>query len=142
MCGLGRAHREPAGRRQLRGDQITAATTGLLDARTRDWPPAVARTAGIDTALLRHLTSEAGKIVGRIGENMRDLLGLPAGDPIANGRSVPPRGRPAGFSGSPACERGSALPWTGSLQISARTSVPCATRTWSSLMDRWSHRAR
>src|SRR5699024_2753004 len=66
----------------LHCDLTTAATTGLLDARTRDWSPAVAHAAGIDPALLPHLTSQLGEIVGRTEDSARDLLGLPAGIPI------------------------------------------------------------
>lgn len=66
----------------LHCDLTTAAATGLLDARTRDWSPAVARAAGIDEALLPRLTSEVGEIVGHTGESAHDLLGLPAGIPI------------------------------------------------------------
>ncbi|WP_152351317.1 FGGY family carbohydrate kinase [Brachybacterium subflavum] len=63
-------------------DPTTASTTGLLDARTRDWSPAVARAAGIDPVLLPRLTRGIGEVVGRTGESARDLLGLPSGIPI------------------------------------------------------------
>lgn len=43
----------------LRCDLTTAAATGLLDARTRDWSPAVAHAAGIDTSLLPRLITAA-----------------------------------------------------------------------------------
>ena len=66
----------------LHCDLTTAATTGLLDARTRDWSPDVAHAAGIDPALLPHLTSQLGEIVGRTDGSARELLGLPAGIPI------------------------------------------------------------
>src|SRR5699024_2755024 len=66
----------------LHCDLTTAAATGLLDARTRDWSPAVADAAGIDPKLLPHLTSQLGEIVGRTDGNARDLLGLPAEIPI------------------------------------------------------------
>ncbi len=66
----------------LHCDLTTAAATGLLDASTRDWSPAVARAAGIDEALLPHLTAGAGEIIGRTGESAQDLIGLPAGVPI------------------------------------------------------------
>ncbi|ATG55803.1 sugar kinase [Brachybacterium ginsengisoli] len=66
----------------LHCDLTTASATGLLDARTRDWSPSVARAAGITPELLPHLTREAGEVVGRTGEDARDLVGLPAGVPI------------------------------------------------------------
>ena len=66
----------------LHCDLTTAAATGLLDARTREWSPAVARAAGIDAALLPRLTAGAGEIVGRTDETARELIGLPAGIPI------------------------------------------------------------
>ena len=66
----------------LHCDPTTAAATGLLDARTRDWAPAVARAAGIDPALLPRLTRAAGEVVGRTGPSAAALLGLPAGVPI------------------------------------------------------------
>ena len=66
----------------LHCDLTTASTTGLLDSRTRDWSPAIARAAGIDESLLPHLTREVGEIVGRTGDSARELLGLPAGIPI------------------------------------------------------------
>src|SRR5699024_6086913 len=59
----------------LHCDLTTASTTGLLDARTRDWSPAVARAAGIDAALLPRLTREVGTIVGRADDSARALLG-------------------------------------------------------------------
>src|SRR5699024_3107888 len=49
----------------LRCDLTTAAATGLLDARTRDWSRDIAHAAGIDLALLPRLTSQLGEIVGR-----------------------------------------------------------------------------
>src|SRR5699024_4666341 len=67
----------------LRCDLTTAAATGLLDARTRDWSPDVAHAAGIDLALLPRLTSHLGEIVGRTDGAARDLTGLPPGVPIA-----------------------------------------------------------
>src|SRR5699024_426119 len=67
---------------ELRCDPTTAATTGLLDARTRTWAPAVARAAGIDMALLPRLTTGVGEVVGRTDESARELLGLPGGIPI------------------------------------------------------------
>jgi len=67
---------------ELRCDLTTAATTGLLDARTRNWAPAVARAAGIDVAMLPRLSTAAGEVVGRTGGSARELLGLPAGIPI------------------------------------------------------------
>ncbi|MGY5766567.1 acetyltransferase [Brachybacterium sp. DNPG3] len=63
-------------------DPTTAAATGLLDARTRSWSAAVARAAGIDLALLPHLTRGPGEIIGRTGADARALLGLAAGVPI------------------------------------------------------------
>src|SRR5699024_9883304 len=57
-------------------DATTAATTGLLEARTRSWSPAVARAAGLDPALLPRLTGALGEVVGRTGDSARDLLGL------------------------------------------------------------------
>ena len=66
----------------LHCDLTTAAATGLLDARTRTWSPAVARAAGIDPALLPHLTSDAGEVVGRTDEAARALLGVLTGTPI------------------------------------------------------------
>ncbi|GAA4528758.1 FGGY family carbohydrate kinase [Brachybacterium paraconglomeratum] len=66
----------------LHCDLTTAAATGLLDARTSDWSPAVARAAEIDEALLPHLTSELGEIVGHTGASAAELIGLPAGIPI------------------------------------------------------------
>src|SRR5699024_10923826 len=66
----------------LRCDLTTAAATGLLDARTRDWSRDIAHAAGIDLALLPRLTSQLGEIVGRTDGDARDLLGLPAGIPI------------------------------------------------------------
>lgn len=59
-----------------------AAATGLLDARTRTWSPAVAHAAGIDPALLPHLTSDAGEVAGRTDEAAHALLGVPTGTPI------------------------------------------------------------
>lgn len=66
----------------LHCDLTTAAATGLLDARTRDWSPDVAYAAGIDPVLLPRLTSQLGEAVGRTDDSARDLLGLPAGIPI------------------------------------------------------------
>ncbi|HEX7349985.1 FGGY family carbohydrate kinase [Brachybacterium sp.] len=66
----------------LHCDLTTASTTGLLDARTRTWSPAVARAAGIDQAQLPRLTANHGEIVGRTGASAHDLLGLPSGIPI------------------------------------------------------------
>ena len=66
----------------LRCDLTTAAATGLLDARTRDWSPDVAHAAGIELALLPRLTSQLGEIVGRTDGDARDLIGLPSGVPI------------------------------------------------------------
>ncbi|MBK0331536.1 sugar kinase [Brachybacterium sp. MASK1Z-5] len=63
-------------------DPTTASTTGLLDARTRDWSPAVARAAGIDPALLPRLARGVGEVVGRTGESARDLFGLSVDIPI------------------------------------------------------------
>jgi xylulokinase len=73
------AHRLGAGRWC---DPTTASTTGLLDARTREWSPEIACAAGIDMALLPRLTNGVGRIVGRTGASARDLLGLDAGVPI------------------------------------------------------------
>ena len=66
----------------LRCDPTTAATTGLLDARTRDWSPDIARAAGINPALLPRLTSGAGEIVGLTDARAEALLGMPVGVPI------------------------------------------------------------
>lgn len=63
-------------------DPTTASATGLLDARTRDWSPAVARAAGIDPVLLPTLTRTAGQVVGRTGERAAAVLGLPEGIPV------------------------------------------------------------
>jgi xylulokinase len=63
-------------------DPTTAATTGLLDARTRRWSPAVARVAGIDVGMLPQLTRTAGEVVGRVGPEGAALLGLPDGLPV------------------------------------------------------------
>lgn len=63
-------------------DPTTAATTGLLEARTRDWSPAVARAAGLDPALLPALTGAAGQIVGHAGAEATALLGVPDGLPV------------------------------------------------------------
>jgi xylulokinase len=63
-------------------DPTTASTTGLFDARTRDWSPAVARAAGIDLAALPQLTRAAGEVVGRTGAAAEALLGLPVGLPV------------------------------------------------------------
>lgn len=63
-------------------DPTTASTTGLFDARTRDWSPAVARAAGIDPAALPQLTRAAGEVVGRTGAAAEALLGLPVGLPV------------------------------------------------------------
>ncbi|UEJ81857.1 sugar kinase [Brachybacterium halotolerans subsp. kimchii] len=73
------AHRLGAGRWC---DPTTASTTGLLDARTREWSRAVARAAGIDEALLPRLTNGLGQVVGRSGASARELLGLDEGVPI------------------------------------------------------------
>ena len=63
-------------------DPTTAATAGLLEARTRDWSPAVARAAGLDPALLPALTGAAGQIVGHAGAEATALLGVPDGLPV------------------------------------------------------------
>ena len=63
-------------------DPTTAATTGLLEARTRDWSPAVARAAGLDPALLPALTAAAGQAVGLAGTEATALLGVPDGLPV------------------------------------------------------------
>ena len=63
-------------------DPTTAATTGLLEARTRDWSSAVARAAGLDPALLPALTGAAGQIVGHAGAEATALLGVPDGLPV------------------------------------------------------------
>jgi len=63
-------------------DPTTAATTGLLEARTREWSSAVAGAAGIDTALLPALTRAADQVVGRVGADGTALLGLPEGLPV------------------------------------------------------------
>lgn len=63
-------------------DPTTASTTGLLDARTGDWSPEVARAAGLDPALLPRLTRGIGECVGRTDVRAETLLGVPAGVPI------------------------------------------------------------
>jgi xylulokinase len=63
-------------------DPTTAAATGLLDARTRDWSVDVARAAGIDPVLLPALTRTAGQVVGRTGEQAAALLDLPTDLPV------------------------------------------------------------
>ncbi|MDV3296581.1 MAG: sugar kinase [Brachybacterium paraconglomeratum] len=63
-------------------DPTTAATTGLLEARTREWSSAIARAAGLDPALLPALTAEAGQVVGRTGAEATALLGVPDGLPV------------------------------------------------------------
>ena len=63
-------------------DPTTAATTGLLEARTRDWSPAVTRAAGLDPALLPALTGAAGQVVGHAGAEATALLGVPDGLPV------------------------------------------------------------
>ena len=63
-------------------DPTTAATTGLLEARTRDWSSAIARAAGLDPALLPALTGAAGQIVGHAGAEATALLGVPDGLPV------------------------------------------------------------
>ena len=66
----------------LHCDLTTAAATGLLDACTRTWSPALARAAGIDPALLPYLTSSVGEVVGHTDKSAPALLGVPAGVPI------------------------------------------------------------
>lgn len=63
-------------------DETTAAATGLLDARTREWSLPVARAAGIDPALLPRLTHSIGETVGRTDGRAREILGLPSGLPL------------------------------------------------------------
>ena len=63
-------------------DPTTAATTGLLEARTRDWSPAIARAAGLDPALLPALTAAAGQVLGHAGAEATALLGVPDGLPV------------------------------------------------------------
>lgn len=63
-------------------DPTTASATGLLDARTRDWSPAVARAAGIAPGLLPALTRTAGQVVGRTGKRAAAQLDLPEGIPV------------------------------------------------------------
>ncbi|MGP9539492.1 FGGY family carbohydrate kinase [Brachybacterium sp. AOP43-C2-M15] len=63
-------------------DSTTAAATGLLDARTREWSLPVAEAAGIEPALLPALTRRAGQVVGRTDDAADELLGLPAGIPV------------------------------------------------------------
>lgn len=63
-------------------DPTTAATTGLLEALTRDWSPAVARAAGLDPALLPALTGAAGQVVGHADAEATALLGVPDGLPV------------------------------------------------------------
>ena len=63
-------------------DPTTAATTGLLEARTRDWSSAIARAARLDPALLPALTGAAGQVVGRTGAEATALLGVPDGLPV------------------------------------------------------------
>ena len=60
----------------------TAATTGLLETRTREWSSAIARAAGLDPALLPALTGAAGQIVGHAGAEATALLGVPDGLPV------------------------------------------------------------
>ena len=63
-------------------DPTTAATTGLLELRTRRWSPAVARAAGIEPRSLPRLTRAAGETVGRTGPAAEALLGLPRDLPV------------------------------------------------------------
>lgn len=63
-------------------DPTTASTTGLLDAGTRRWSPAVARAAGIPQEHLPRLTSGSAQTIGRTDARAQDLLGLPAGIPV------------------------------------------------------------
>ena len=63
-------------------DPTTAATTGLLELRTRRWSPAVARAAGVEPGSLPRLTRAAGETVGRTGPAAEALLGLPRDLPV------------------------------------------------------------
>lgn len=66
----------------LHCDPTTASTTGLLDARRREWSPDIARAAGLDPGLLPRLTRAAGEVVGETDARAHALIGLPAGIPI------------------------------------------------------------
>ena len=63
-------------------DPTTAAATGLLDARRREWSAPVARAAGLEPGLLPRLAADAGQVIGRTDAAASALLGLPAGIPV------------------------------------------------------------
>lgn len=65
---------------QVGAELTNASTTGLLDARTHEWSPELARAAGIDPSLLPPLR-RPGDVVG-------ELLPSPAGATGSTGASV------------------------------------------------------
>lgn len=69
----------------LTGAEVTevtnASTTGLLDARTRTWSPAVLRAAGVPDGLLAPLV-EPGTVIGGLTADAAARTGLPAGTPV------------------------------------------------------------
>lgn len=54
-----------------------ASTTGLLDARTREWAPELLTAAGVDPALLAPLVPP-GEVLGRLTDDARRVTGLPS----------------------------------------------------------------
>lgn len=66
---------------QRAAEVTNASTTGLLDVRTRDWAPELARAAGIRPAILPPLASP-GTVVGGLRAELAAETGLAAGTPV------------------------------------------------------------
>jgi len=65
-------------------DPTTAATTGLLDWRTRTWAHALLMQLGLDVSLLPAL-HPSGTPIGMVGADAAIATGLPPGTPVLQG---------------------------------------------------------
>jgi len=65
-------------------DPTTAATTGLLDWRTRTWAHDLLARLGLDAALLPELHT-SGRRIGVVGADAAVATGIPAGTPVLQG---------------------------------------------------------
>jgi len=68
----------------LHTDISDAAGTGLLDIHARQWSEAILQAAGLPSHILPPL-AESAAIVGHLGRDVADDLGLPAGLPLVAG---------------------------------------------------------
>lgn len=85
-------------------DPTNAASSGLLDVRTRRWDPAVLHALGVPSSLLPDVR-ETGSALGTLSAEGAASLGLPAGLPLFVGIGD----NQASFLGSMADRRGAAL---------------------------------